>query len=160
MVEGLREVLLAWTDADRDSAEPFVRRLLTDTNEMLRRVGIFLLAERWPHLKSLYPSIVGPRFFERAHLHELYWLLRRRFEGFSDDDKSAKVTCRLAVAFTTIALPQSAPCRERYVGKVESPRGGNRGAGSSSPVGREDLGLLQDGLRRLLLLVGRVAVLA
>lgn len=91
MVEGLREVLLAWTDADRDSAEPFVRRLLTDTNEMLRRVGIFLLAERWPHLKSLYPSIVGPEFFERAHLHELYWLLRRRFEGFSDDDKSATV---------------------------------------------------------------------
>ena len=100
MVEGLRDVLLAWTDADRDSAEPFVLRLLTDPNEMLRRVGIFVLAEKWPQLKGLYHGVVGPKLFEHAHLHELYGLLRRQFEDFSDEDKSA----------TLIALQSLSQC--------------------------------------------------
>ena len=91
MVEGLRDVLVAWSDADAMSAKPFVLGLLKSTNEMLRRVGIFLLVEKWTKLKALYALVVGPELFADAHLHELYRLLRARFESFSDEDKSATI---------------------------------------------------------------------
>ena len=91
VVEGLRDVLLGWCDDDVRSAKPFVKALLHDQNEMLRRIGIFVVNRRWAHLKQLYLPVVSPDLFDLGHLHELYVLLRDRFEAFSDEEKEATV---------------------------------------------------------------------
>ena len=91
VVKGLRDVLLSWCDHDAKGANPFVHSLLRDENEMLRRIGIFVLGQRWEDLRTLYSSIVDSELFTFAHLHELYGLLRDHFEGFNNREKEATV---------------------------------------------------------------------
>ena len=89
VVDGLRDVLLGWCDVDATAAKPFVDSLLRSENEMLRRIGIFVLGQQWRHLRELYLPIVSPDFFNGGQLHELYALLRNHFEAFSDKEKAA-----------------------------------------------------------------------
>src|SRR5205823_689297 len=72
VVEALRDVLLGWTEVDATAAKPFVQSLLRSDSEMLRRIGIHVLNERWESLGDLYPPLVRPELFGVGHLHELY----------------------------------------------------------------------------------------
>ena len=89
VVEGLRDVLLGWCESDPCSAKLFVQSLLRNRNEMLRRIGIFVLRRHWMHLKCLYLPILSPELFDIGHLHELYLLLRDRFDTFSEAEKGS-----------------------------------------------------------------------
>ena len=89
LVEGLRDVLLFWIDRDPEGATAFVAEILKDENEMVRRVGIYVLNQRWPVLNSLYSNTLGPQLFDSRNIHELYHLLKERFAEFSEPDKAA-----------------------------------------------------------------------
>ena len=65
--------------------------MIRGENEMLRRIGIYVLSERWDLLKALYLPVVGPDLFNAGHLHELYGLLQKRFESFSDEKRGATI---------------------------------------------------------------------
>ena len=78
-IEGLRDVVLGWIDKDRDNAHPFIQRLLQDDCEIVRRIGIHILNERWSMLNDLYPDLLAPEFFNSGHLHEVHVLLRNHF---------------------------------------------------------------------------------
>lgn len=89
IVEGLRDVLLSWIDYESEGSTAFVAEILKDENEMVRRVGIYVLNQRWPVLNSLYSNILGPQLFDSRNIHELYHLLKERFAVFSEPDKAA-----------------------------------------------------------------------
>ena len=91
VVEALRDVLLGWTEMDTTAAKPFVEDLLRSDNEMLRRIGIHVLNERWESFGDLYPPLVRPELFGVGHLHELYRLLNLRFESISEEAKRATI---------------------------------------------------------------------
>ena len=90
-VEGLRDSLLGWCDADAVQAKSFVESLLHEENEMLRRIGIFVLDQRWEDLHELYRPAIESNAFTPPHLHELYGLLRARFEIFSNEEKQSTI---------------------------------------------------------------------
>lgn len=90
-VDGLRDVLLSWIDHDLANAKSFVEARLQDDAEIVRRIAIYVLNQRWLKLQSIYPSILGARLFDDGHLHELYGLLREHFEKMSKDEKAATV---------------------------------------------------------------------
>src|SRR5579862_2333057 len=104
VVDALRDVLLGWTDVDPGAAKPLVGTLLASDNEMLRRVGIYVLTERWEALEDLCLPVIRPGFFSTGHLHELYGLLRRRFELFDAPTKEATIR-----ALRAIPVPDSDP---------------------------------------------------
>ena len=89
VVRGLRDVLLGWCDVDAVAAKPFVESLLRSENEMHRRIGIFVLGQRWVQLRELYLPIVNPGLFDGGQRRELYALLRDHFEDFSSEEKVA-----------------------------------------------------------------------
>ena len=91
VVRGLRDVLLGWCDVDAMAAKPFVGSLLRSENEVHRRIGIFVLGQRWVQLKELYLPIVSPDLFDGGQGRELHALLRDHFEAFSAEEKVA--TC-------------------------------------------------------------------
>lgn len=91
VVVGLRDVLLSWCDVDVISSKAFVDSLLQDDNEMIRRIGIFVVGRRWDDLRSLYCPIVRPDYLNVGHLHELYGLLHDKFALFSDHEKAATI---------------------------------------------------------------------
>ena len=78
-VEGLRDVALGWIDNDVDNARPFVQRLLQDDFEIIRRIGIHVLNDRWSMLNDLYPDLSASELFNLGHLHEVHVLLRNHF---------------------------------------------------------------------------------
>jgi hypothetical protein len=90
-VEGLRDVLVSWCENDLDNAKAFVKQLLTDELEILRRLGIFLIAQRWTDLRDLYIALLGPELFAPGHFHELYNLLQEHFADLKDNEKAATV---------------------------------------------------------------------
>ena len=87
-VTALRDVLLSWCDVDGAGAKDCVKRLLRSDVQMLRRTGIHVLNKRWPLLGGIYPDVVDPELFQEGHVHELYALLKERFEAFSDAEKA------------------------------------------------------------------------
>ena len=87
-VDGLRDVLLAWVENDHPAAQQFVSSLLSDSATIARRIGIYVLGQRWDHLKGIYPSLISPSFFHEAHLHELYGLLQERFHEMTAAEKA------------------------------------------------------------------------
>ncbi len=91
LLSGLRDVVLSWTSVAPVEASPFVRELMRSESQILRRVGVFVLKERWEDLRSLYMEFVGPDFFEFSMLHEVYNLLKARFVEFSPEEKNATI---------------------------------------------------------------------
>lgn len=90
-VEGLRDILLAWIDHDPNGAQTFVKGLLSGELEIIRRIGIHVLTERWGDLRGLYQTVLGPGLFDTGHLHELYHLLHEHFDDFSEAEKEATI---------------------------------------------------------------------
>lgn len=91
LVEGLRDVLLVWSGVDLAGTRLFINDLLRSNVEMLRRVGIYVLDERWNELGGLFDGIVGTDLFTSGHIHELFHLLRNHFDQFDAEQKMATV---------------------------------------------------------------------
>ncbi len=91
-VEGLRDVLLSWLTEDSNTARSFVRDLLRpEEAPILRRIGIYLLNERWDLLQGIVPEIIGPELFDSEHQHELYGLLHDHFAMFGEPEKEKTI---------------------------------------------------------------------
>ncbi|HBP88464.1 MAG TPA: hypothetical protein DD706_12285 [Nitrospiraceae bacterium] len=90
-VEGLRDVLLNWVDHDLFAAKPFINKCLIHEVEIIRRIGIHVLDQRWDKLGELLTPIISPQLFDAGHIHELYGLLRHHFEKFTEIEKAATV---------------------------------------------------------------------
>jgi hypothetical protein len=88
-VEGLRDVLLSWSETNPTEAKAFIKEMLTHEVEMVRRIAIFIVNERWEQFRDLYPEMLSPTFFKSGHIHELYNLLSRRFDVFDVEYKKA-----------------------------------------------------------------------
>jgi hypothetical protein len=91
MVEGVRDVVLGWADHDPGNARAAIQRMLTDDLQIIRRVGIYVLAQNWTSMCDLYTGVVGPGFFNTGHGHELYHLLQDHFADMSPEQQAATV---------------------------------------------------------------------
>ena len=90
LVDGMRYVLLSWIDADTTGeSKRYVAELLRDSNEMVRRIAIYVLNLHWQNLSVLYEDIVGPDLFSSRNIHEAYHLLKNHFAEFTDSYKDA-----------------------------------------------------------------------
>jgi len=90
-VEGLRDVVLGWLANDATTGRSFAKNLLTDELEILRRVGIYVVAERWATLQELFVPFVVPLIHDSGHLHELYNLIKQHFVDLKDEERAATV---------------------------------------------------------------------
>jgi hypothetical protein len=100
VVEGLRDALLGWGEADTQHFEDFVVDLIRADVEMLRRVGIFIMNEQWSVCGHRYTSVVSRELFDEGHVHELSHLLERRFDDFDQADKDGTLAAIRAIKIT------------------------------------------------------------
>jgi hypothetical protein len=87
-VEGLRDTVLAWLDSD-PAARPFVETLLESRSEIVERVAIHLVDQRFEALRELVLKIIVPAFFDAGHRHELHLFLKAHFRQFSGEEQTA-----------------------------------------------------------------------
>ncbi len=88
-VEGLSSTMLGWIDTDATAAESYVQDLLNSGSEIVERVAIHLVDQRFEILKKLVTNTISPSFFDSGHLHELYLLLKNHFRQFTKDAQAA-----------------------------------------------------------------------
>ena len=88
LVLGIRDALLAWCTTRPSDATAYVGGLLVSDSQILRRIGIHVLDQRWDDLRTVYATVLGPQLFDHGHLHELYALLRRHFSSLSEGLKA------------------------------------------------------------------------
>lgn len=90
-VEGLRDVLLSWVDYDLSNAKPFIESCVRHKIEIIRRIGIHVIDQRWGKLGDVFIPIINPDLFAVGNIHELYNLLQHHFEKFTEDGRTATV---------------------------------------------------------------------
>lgn len=101
LVEGLREVLLSWTERDPHESAQYIKGILENESEMSKRICIYVINEKWQSLKDLYPELLSNKFFNFRYLHEIYQLLKNRFGDFDDPLRSATID-----AIRNLPLPE------------------------------------------------------
>lgn len=88
-VEGLRHTVIAWVDSDARTARPYVENLFDSGSEIVERVAIHLVDQRFETLRALVPKAISPAFFDSGHRHELHLFLKSHFQQFTEAEKAA-----------------------------------------------------------------------
>jgi hypothetical protein len=94
VVEGLRDVLLGWSDEDPKGARAVIERMLGDDLHIIRRVGVYVLAERWASMSDLYTDTTVAALFNAGHSYELYHFLQNHFAEMSPEQPRRSNVCR------------------------------------------------------------------
>jgi hypothetical protein len=89
VVEGLRDVLLGWAGKDPKNAGAVIQSMLTDNLQIIRRIGIYVLAQQWASMRELYIGIARASLFDNGHIHELYHLLQDQFAEMGPEEQAA-----------------------------------------------------------------------
>jgi len=87
-VEGLRDSVIAWLDADTDAARPYAESLLDSGVEIVERIAIHILDQRFEALRDLVPNAISPALFDAGHRHELHLFLEHHFQQLTEDEKA------------------------------------------------------------------------
>lgn len=86
LVAGLRESMRAWLNTSDPEAEEFLVGLLDSDSKIHSRIAIYLVNELYDNYSFLVEKCVS-RMSSIDHLHELYNLLKDRFENFTEANK-------------------------------------------------------------------------
>jgi len=87
VVEGLRDVLLSWTEMDAPAAKAFLVPLLRDSSQIVRRVAIHVVDEKFAIFRNVVLGLLSPEFLESGHIHETYRFLKSHFGEFTLDEQ-------------------------------------------------------------------------
>jgi hypothetical protein len=87
-VEGLRDSVIAWLDADTDAAQLYAESLLSSGAEIVERIAVHILDQRFEALRDLVPKAISPALFDAGHRHELHLFLEHHFQQLTDDEKA------------------------------------------------------------------------
>jgi hypothetical protein len=113
VVEGLRDVLLGWSEEEPTSTRATIGQMLNDDLQILRRVGVYILAQRWARMSDIYDGTVIQALFNGGHSHELYHLLQDHFAEMSSEQQSATVKAIESVPKPDYSGDAEAVCRQR-----------------------------------------------
>lgn len=86
-VDAARDALTAWLNIDSDSARPYVKSMLGDDSQIVRRLAFHAIRTHWEVLGSDFETAISAALFDTGHLHELYLLLNDRYGQFSEPAK-------------------------------------------------------------------------
>jgi len=101
VVEGLRDVLLGWADKDPKGALAVTKRMLGDNFQIIRRIGIYVLAQHWASMGELYSGSTVTALFSGGHSHELHRLLDDHFAEMKPEQQSETLASIEALAEPT-----------------------------------------------------------
>jgi hypothetical protein len=96
-VDGMRDALAGWIETNAHEAVEYVRRALNDEAEIVRRITIHTVTEYFDLLREPFEAVIGAKLFTSGHRHELYRLLRDRFEALTQPGKKKVIAALRAL---------------------------------------------------------------
>jgi len=113
-VEGLRDVLLSWAATGDKCVNMFISDLLKDNLDILRRVALHVIDERFEDFGGLLSSVINTQLFEPPYHHEVYRLLSRHFA-----DMSVQAKAQIVDTIRALPLPESGEHRDLRVKHIK-----------------------------------------
>lgn len=98
VVEGLRDVLLTWTERDAPAAKAFVVPLLRDGSQIVRRVAIHAVDEKFAIFRDTVPGLLSPELLDPGLVHESYRFLKSHFGAFTPEEQEGTLDAIRALA--------------------------------------------------------------
>ena len=90
-VDGMRDALAGWIEAEPRDATAFVAAALNDPSEIVRRIAIHTVTENFNLLHIQFEAVIDKSLFTSALRHEVYRLLRERFSLLSEQGREKVV---------------------------------------------------------------------
>jgi hypothetical protein len=89
LVMCLRDILSGYIEVEtlEDNIVPFVQELLNSEFLILKRIGIYAVAEHYSRLKALTDSVLELGIPQSGYRHEYWQFLHRNVGGFNPDQK-------------------------------------------------------------------------
>jgi len=88
LISALRDVLLSYAVVGGNEIKEVLREFLGDQLNVVKRIALHLISQRYAENRELFWEIVGPGLFNNPNLHhELFELLQGRFQEFSPDEQ-------------------------------------------------------------------------
>lgn len=106
-VEGLRDILLAWSVTGDADTKAFVAGLLNEEVDILRRIALHVIDERFDDFGDLFPPAIKTELFASPYHHELFRLLSRHFADVPDAVKT-----QIVDTIRALPLPETDEKRE------------------------------------------------
>ena len=75
--------------ATSEASGKYVEGLFRSGSEIVERVAVHLIDQRFEALRSMVPNALSPSFFDSGHRHELYLFLKSHFKHFTEVEKTA-----------------------------------------------------------------------
>lgn len=88
-VEGMRDSLDGWLEAEPQVAAVFVAQALKDHAEIIRRIALHAVTEHFDLLRDAFEAVITADLFSSGQRHELYRLLNLRFGELTAAGKTA-----------------------------------------------------------------------
>ncbi|SFL90277.1 hypothetical protein SAMN03159423_4300 [Bradyrhizobium sp. NFR13] len=82
-VEGMRESLGGWIEAAPSDAVGYVKEILTDKSDIIRRIAVNSVIEYFELLSETFEEVISKELFSVELRHEMYRLLKQRFSRLS-----------------------------------------------------------------------------
>ena len=113
-VEGLRDVLLAWAATGSADTKTFVASLLKEDVDILRRIALHVIDERFDDFGDLLPPAINTDLFASLYHHELHRLLSRHFADAPDAVKT-----QIVDSIRALPLPETGEKRELHLKHIK-----------------------------------------
>ena len=98
-VDGMRDALAGWIEAQPHEAADYVKNALADPSEIIRRIAIHTVTENFDLLHASFEAVIDRELFTSGLRHEVYRLLQERFVALSAE-------CKAKVIAALRALPE------------------------------------------------------
>lgn len=86
-VEGMRDSLAGWIEASPSDAVSYVKELLVDKADIIRRIAVHSVTEYFDLLGDVFEEVISKELFSSELRHEMYRLLKQRFSKLSTTGK-------------------------------------------------------------------------
>lgn len=96
-VEGMRNALAGWVETKPDEAVEYIKSALRDDAEIVRRIAVHTVTEHFEFLRDTFEASINPELFTSGLRHELYRLLKERFDALSQSAKANVISSLRAI---------------------------------------------------------------
>lgn len=87
IVEAFRDSLLAYIEAAPTSSLNYVKELLGNKFETIKRIAIYAIDQQFRHLNDCADHVISREYFNGNYRHELWHFLRNHYQELGPDQK-------------------------------------------------------------------------
>ncbi len=89
LIRMFRDALLGYVDEENEQSELYLKDILSSEYQVLKRVAIYVIGERYQLLHNLAPDVVSELFFDDDYRHEIWHFMNKNFDQLPQNSRDS-----------------------------------------------------------------------